>query len=588
MLCISRAEDAERRRQGDAELGLLDQGEQVLGPLADLALLLASPPTVTSAVRDFCATRGACAWVVSRIDDLELVHLDQVADEPGPELAPQLLEQPLDGVGQVSRDLRQHLHRGRLLLGRRLGRDPDQVRPADCIEAAARIRSLRRATPVSPSRAEVTPRLSAVSWFLDWSRPRTRNAAAQSSPRLPVPLVERVSSCRTGPGPSPRGRRRPRRRPFEGGPPRPSACRRGAGGAAAGRRTAGRSRGRPPCRGAWPRGPGATPASPLRRIFSSLVVFASAMICCWSRASVSRSGRRVLIRSSRLPLRQREPGPAQHATLFLDDPVELAERLPHLAEPRQLELEVEVLGQQQVAEVLQLGDQLLGLGLGVAELLVVQQLLGLAHLLEDLLLAQNRRARLSREAFSGSRPRSASESRNIRSSSSVICAATFCWVKPMTSRSDIPGFLSSFFFPRRPSSSRQPLPSRRRRPSRPAGPLLLLRRHRRRPRHHAADRGHPEDERDDRPQATMSPLSSHRTPRDALVKAEGRRRNQTASAHSPARCLTFVEVRGRLQGNFSDSRVEDASPSLHSAILPRLQPCIIRAPAGDRPQENVT
>src|SRR5262249_3825160 len=41
----------------------------------------------------------------------------------------------------------------------------------------------------------------------------------------------------------------------------------------------------------------------------------------------------------------------------------------------------------------------------------------------------------SRDAFSGSSPRRASESRNIRSSSSVICAATFSWVKPILSRS---------------------------------------------------------------------------------------------------------------------------------------------------------
>ena len=48
---------------------------------------------------------------------------------------------------------------------------------------------------------------------------------------------------------------------------------------------------------------------------------------------------------------------------------------------------------------------------------------------------ENLRARRSREAFSGSRPRRASESRNIRSSSSVIWAAAFSWVKPIASRS---------------------------------------------------------------------------------------------------------------------------------------------------------
>ncbi len=63
------------------------------------------------------------------------------------------------------------------------------------------------------------------------------------------------------------------------------------------------------------------------------------------------------------------------------------ERLAHLAEPRQLELEVEVLGQEQVAQVLQLGDELFHLGLGLAELRVLQELVCLPHLFEDLLLA---------------------------------------------------------------------------------------------------------------------------------------------------------------------------------------------------------
>ena len=49
---------------------------------------------------------------------------------------------------------------------------------------------------------------------------------------------------------------------------------------------------------------------------------------------------------------------------------------------------------------------------------------------------ENFRARRSREAFSGSRLASASESRNIRSSSSFIWAAAFCWLKPIVSRSE--------------------------------------------------------------------------------------------------------------------------------------------------------
>ena len=72
----------------------------------------------------------------------------------------------------------------------------------------------------------------------------------------------------------------------------------------------------------------------------------SAITACWSRTSASRSGRRVVNRSQAFALLQGEAGPAQLAPLFLDDPVELAERLAHLAEPRQLELEVQVLGQQ--------------------------------------------------------------------------------------------------------------------------------------------------------------------------------------------------------------------------------------------------
>ena len=52
---------------------------------------------------------------------------------------------------------------------------------------------------------------------------------------------------------------------------------------------------------------------------------------------------------------------------------------------------------------------------------------------------ENFSASRSREAFSGSRLASASESRNIRSSSSVIWAATFSWVKPIVSRSEVAG-----------------------------------------------------------------------------------------------------------------------------------------------------
>ena len=59
---------------------------------------------------------------------------------------------------------------------------------------------------------------------------------------------------------------------------------------------------------------------------------------------------------------------------------------------------------------------------------------------------KNFSARRSLEAFSGSRPRRASESRNIRPSSSAIWAATFSCVNPILSRSERPSaFFSSVF-----------------------------------------------------------------------------------------------------------------------------------------------
>ena len=86
------------------------------------ASFLDRPATVIRAVRDFCKTRGAWAWVVSRIDDLELVHLGQVGDQAGLELDAELHEQPLDGTEQVIASLGQHVERGRLVIGRRSGR----------------------------------------------------------------------------------------------------------------------------------------------------------------------------------------------------------------------------------------------------------------------------------------------------------------------------------------------------------------------------------------------------------------------------------------------------------------------------------
>ena len=80
-----------------------------------------SPVTRISAVRDLRATlRGLGRWSISRIDDLGLVHLGQLGDDPGSGVpSPQLGEQALDGgLRQLVAGLDQVLERLLLVLGR--------------------------------------------------------------------------------------------------------------------------------------------------------------------------------------------------------------------------------------------------------------------------------------------------------------------------------------------------------------------------------------------------------------------------------------------------------------------------------------
>ena len=81
-------------------------------------------------------------------------------------------------------------------------------------------------------------------------------------------------------------------------------------------------------------------------------------------------------------------GPGHLPLFFLDDPVELVEGLAHLAEPGHLHLEVEILGEQEVAEVVEFGQELADLGLGLGELGLFEELVRILHLAEDQLFAR--------------------------------------------------------------------------------------------------------------------------------------------------------------------------------------------------------
>src|SRR5262249_42087550 len=74
--------------------------------------------------------------------------------------------------------------------------------------------------------------------------------------------------------------------------------------------------------------------------------------------------------------------PRQLAPLFLDDALELGKRFAHLPQSRQLHLEIEILGEQETAKVLEFRQQLADLGLGLAQLSLAKQLLRFLHLLE--------------------------------------------------------------------------------------------------------------------------------------------------------------------------------------------------------------
>ena len=76
--------DAKRRRQGDAELGLLDQGEQVLGAFAELSLFLGQGGHGEQGRPGFL--QDAWGLGLGRLADrhLKLVHLGQLGDRAGP------------------------------------------------------------------------------------------------------------------------------------------------------------------------------------------------------------------------------------------------------------------------------------------------------------------------------------------------------------------------------------------------------------------------------------------------------------------------------------------------------------------------
>ena len=138
MLSHLSRKNAKRRRQGNAELGLLDQGEQVLGALAKICLALGQAGHRDQRRPGFLQDPRGLG--LGRLADrgLKLVHFGQIGDEPGLEFGAELHEQPLDGTHEVLTRLRQHVHRGRLVFGRRRGRrlaQPLLGRPHRCAGA---------------------------------------------------------------------------------------------------------------------------------------------------------------------------------------------------------------------------------------------------------------------------------------------------------------------------------------------------------------------------------------------------------------------------------------------------------------------
>ena len=108
------------------------------------------------------------------------------------------------------------------------------------------------------------------------------------------------------------------------------------------------------------------------------------LLVAGQRLEVGTAGGQLLLG---LALIHGESRPTQLAPLVLDDPLELAQRLAHLPQASELELEVEVLGEQDVAEVLELGEELADFGLRLGKLGFLEHLVRVAHLLEDQLFA---------------------------------------------------------------------------------------------------------------------------------------------------------------------------------------------------------
>ena len=130
------------------------------------ASFLDRPATVISAVRDFCKTRGAWAWVVSRIDDWSsCISVSSAMSRDWSSVRSSTSSRSMDRA-KSSRDFASTSSAADWSSAA----GPAAVLPRPCsadrIDALARIRSFRKATPTSPSRAEVSSRRSVVPRFL--------------------------------------------------------------------------------------------------------------------------------------------------------------------------------------------------------------------------------------------------------------------------------------------------------------------------------------------------------------------------------------------------------------------------------------
>ena len=112
-------EDAQGCRQGNAVFGFFDQGEQALGALGNLGLVLGKAGDHDECRPGFLQDPGGLG--LGRLADagLELVHLGDVCDQPMLELGANLDQQPLDGASEVVARFGQHIEGRRLVVSRR-------------------------------------------------------------------------------------------------------------------------------------------------------------------------------------------------------------------------------------------------------------------------------------------------------------------------------------------------------------------------------------------------------------------------------------------------------------------------------------